>query len=44
MNAARAQTPACMAAPTLMEATCVAVLEASTEQDRGEGAQSRDYI
>lgn len=26
-----------MAAPTLMEATCVAVLEVSTEQDRGEG-------
>lgn len=25
-----------MAAPTLMEATCVAVLEVSTEQDRGE--------
>lgn len=37
MNAAREATPASTAAPIPTEATCVAVLEASTEPDRGEG-------
>lgn len=36
MNVAQAQTPASTAAPTLTEATCVAVLEVSSELDRGE--------
>lgn len=37
MNALRPQTRASTAVPILMEATCAAVPEASTEQDRGEG-------
>lgn len=36
MNATQAATPASTAAPTPTEATCVAVLEASTEPDKGE--------
>lgn len=42
MNAAQAATPVSTAAPTPMEATCVAVLEVSTEPDRGEDTLSRD--
>lgn len=44
MNVAQVATPVSTAAPTPMEATCVAVLEASTEPDRGEGTQMKDLI
>ena len=41
MNVAQAPTPASTAAPTPTEATCVAVLEVSTEPARGEGTQRK---
>lgn len=44
MNVYQAATPASTAAPTLTEATCVAVLEVSTEPDRGEGAPAKYLI
>lgn len=44
MNATQAPTPVFMVAPTLMEATCVAVLEVSTEPDRGERQQQICFI
>lgn len=36
MSVARVTTPASTAAPTLMEATCAAVQEGSSEPDKGE--------
>lgn len=42
MNVAQAATLVSTAAPTPMEATCVAVLEVSTELDKGEGTNETD--
>lgn len=44
MNVPQATTLVAMAAPILTEATCVAVLEASSGLGRGEGTCVRDTI
>lgn len=41
MNAQQAAAPAVMGAPTQMEAISAAVLEATSEQDKGKKAASR---